>query len=194
MCEQEPQPGETIAETPRLTVDRDCEDDTEPEATPEPEPSPTEEESQPATSETPEVSESAAPSDEPEQPLTIATNSDLKKVLAERDNCSDVVSDFASEYEGQVIDFDGNVAAMANHGDYDTRYDILIYPGDYSETSATGPSFQFRDVNVFDLKFTGPKKPKSIGPGDNLRFVATVGKFDDNSCLFFLDPVATMSR
>ena len=50
------------------------------------------------------------------------------------------------------------------------------------------------DVNVFAPKFTGPKKPKSIGPGDNLRFVATVGKFTCNSCLFFLDPAATMSR
>ena len=37
---------------------------------------------------------------------------------------------------------------MNNHGDYDTRYDILIGPRDFDETYVRGPAFQFRDVNT----------------------------------------------
>ena len=80
---------------------------------------------------------------------------------------------------------------MNNHGDASTRYDILILAGDYSNTSATGPNFQYNDVGTFDLHLTGANVPDSIGVGDNLHIVATVDEFDRESCLFVLEPVST---
>jgi len=143
--------------------------------------------------------EDEEPSAEPSAPaepqtLTIENNADLAALLTTQDNCSSVMADFSSKYAGQTIEFDANIGAMANHGDYATRYDILILPGDYSETTMIGPTFQYRDVNtVNELNYVG-EVPDSIGVGDNLRVTAIVGEFDSNTCQFQLDPVATAFR
>lgn len=91
------------------------------------------------------------------------------------------------------LEFDGSIAAMNKHGDSDTRYDILIHAGDHSESSAIGPYFQFRDVNItFDLHLTG--STDSIGVGNNLHIIATVKDYDRDQCLFILEPVSTEVR
>ncbi|WP_405443967.1 DUF4839 domain-containing protein [Streptomyces avidinii] len=36
--------------------------------------------------------------------------------------------------------------------------------------------------------------PATVGAGDKFHFVATVGEFNADQCLFFLDPVATETR
>ena len=125
-------------------------------------------------------------------PLTAATNADLAALLAGTDTCADTIGAFAAKYRGQAIEFDGSVGAMNNHADYNTRYDILVSYGDFSETkSYGGPSFQFRDVGVSDLHLVGSD---SIGVGANLHVVAKVGEFVENQCLFLLDPVSTTVR
>ncbi|MEQ6389298.1 DUF4839 domain-containing protein [Bacillaceae bacterium S4-13-58] len=44
---------------------------------------------------------------------------------------------------------------MMQHGNYKTRYNILILAGDYGETTFSGPNFQFENVNVvLDLNLT----------------------------------------
>lgn len=83
---------------------------------------------------------------------------------------------------------------MANHGDYDTRYDILVAPGNKGPESAVGPAFKFEDVNVFDLNLTGAKIPDSVGEGDRFRFVAQVLEYNPDQCLFLLAPVSTSVR
>jgi hypothetical protein len=45
-------------------------------------------------------------------------------------------------------------------------------------------------VNVSGLKLTN-KLPATVGTGDKFRFVARVGDFNEDQCLFFLDPVST---
>lgn len=81
---------------------------------------------------------------------------------------------------------------MNRHGSTQTRYDMLILPGDYSETSASGPSFTFEDVNTtFDMRYTRD----TIGPGANLHIVARVGRYEpNNGRLFPLEPVETSFR
>lgn len=130
----------------------------------------------------------------PEETLTAESSADLAAVLIESDNCADSIEGFAATHQGQTIAFDGNIATMNNHGDRDTRYDILVAPGDFSETTQAGPSFQFRDVGISDLGLTGPNAPDSISPGDNLKVVAQVGEFVSDQCLFLLDPVSTEVR
>lgn len=175
VCDQTPAAGASITDAPQLAVDRSCDDGGggEPETTTEP----------------PETS--APPADEL---LTAANNAELAAILAEPDYCSDTIGAFAATHRGRTIEFDGNIATMGPHGDYDTRYDIQLSPGDYSETTTIGPAFQFRDVGIADLHLTGPNIPEAIGQGDNIHVVAKVMEFDATQCLFLLDPVSTAAR
>ena len=178
VCEQLPPAGDEVTDVPRLTVDRECE----------------------ALA---EAAPSTAPGDEesetdPEQPddsaalgvLTPENSEDLAALLAGPGECGDDVADFADKYRGRDVEFDGNIAFMNNHDDYDTRFDFLIYAGDYSEESARGPSFQISNANFGDLHVTGAD---SVKQGDNIHIIATVEEFT-SGCLLRLDPVATEVR
>lgn len=127
--------------------------------------------------------------------LTVENSPELAALLTVTDNCSATVADFAAQHQDRTIDFDGSIGAMGTHGSYKTRYDILIGAGNFSETSASGPAFQLRDVNTTsDLNFTDASRPDTIGVGDNLRVTARVVSYEKDSCLFLLDPVHTSFR
>jgi Domain of unknown function (DUF4839)/PASTA domain len=127
--------------------------------------------------------------------LTVKNNKDLAALLAVTDDCSDTIEGFAAKYIGRTIEFDGNIAYMNNHGDYKTRYDILVNAGNYSKTSSIGPNFQFKDVNIVnDLHLTGSNIPDSVSTGDNLHVIAQVEDYNSTQCLFFLEPVSTKVR
>lgn len=125
--------------------------------------------------------------------MTVENNPELAALLAGSD-CEDSIAQFAAKYRGRTIEFDGNIAAMAKHGNHDTRYDILVVAGDYGATNR-GPNFQFRDVNTTsDLHYTGDV-PDTIGQGTNLHVVAEVGDYEGpRTCLFVLRPVSTAVR
>ncbi|RXZ51911.1 DUF4839 domain-containing protein [Agromyces binzhouensis] len=126
--------------------------------------------------------------------LTADNNEEFAAILALGDTCDDSIAAFAEKYRGQTLAFAASIGAMANHNGYSTRYDILISAGDYSETSAWGPAFQFRDVNTtFDLHYSG-NAPDTIGVGTNLLVTAEVDQYEPNSCLFLLEPVETAFR
>ena len=147
-----------------------------------------------APSEKPSQKPEATATTKPEavEILTVGNNKDLAALLRSEDyNVSGL---FAAKYQGRTIKFDGYIAVMNNHGDNKTRYDFLVQAGNYSETSQTGPSFQFRDVNIFDLNLTGSSVPDSVGKGDNLHVIARVGKFNPDTGLFLLEPVSTEVR
>jgi hypothetical protein len=127
--------------------------------------------------------------------LTVQNNAELAELMTITDPSLPAVGEFAAKYRGRTIAFDGNIAYMGKHGDYDTRYDLLINAGDYSLTSSVGPNFQFQDVNVVnDLHLTGANTPDAIGSGDNLRIVARVGDYNSTQELFFLEPLSTEVR
>lgn len=189
VCTQAPEAGKPVTSTPHVAVKRTCD------------------ESAPSSSSTPSATASAdaTPADQGEptatdsagtKPLTRATSSDLRRLLALTDGCSPAIAGFADKYAGQDIAFDGSIVAMNHHDSSTTRYDILVNAGDFSATKAIpGPNFQFRDVNVtYDLKLTGSNIPDMIGVGQNLRVVAKVDTFISNQCLFLLDPVSTQVR
>lgn len=159
----------------------------------------------PSPADTP-TSEAIAPQDEPsaeseepiattpaeEAPLTVENNADLAALLTGPQD-GPTVDAFATQYAGQLIEFDGAIGATNPHESYTTRYDILIVSGDYSETHSNGgPSFQFRDVNITnDLHLMG-EVPDTIGVGTNVHVIARVGSFND--LLFQLEPVETRVR
>ncbi|WP_200210906.1 DUF4839 domain-containing protein [Micromonospora coerulea] len=144
-------------------------------------------------SETPKPEESASDASEADRVLTVENSKDLAALLAVRDYCDETIGTFAAKYEGRTIEFDGSIASMLNHGDYKTRYDILVSPGK-GPKSVVGPAFKFEDVNVLDLHLTGANIPDSVGTGDLLHVVARVGEYNPDQCLFFLEPVATKIR
>jgi hypothetical protein len=129
-----------------------------------------------------------------EEIITVDNNEEFAAVLKTKDPGDQIIKEFAVKYAGRTIEFDGNIAFMSNHGDYKTRYDFLISPWDYSETSVSGPQFQFEDCNVFDLNLIGDNVPDAVGVGDNLHFVAKIKNYDETSQLFYLDPISTEVR
>ncbi|MFE6805079.1 DUF4839 domain-containing protein [Streptomyces sp. NPDC057681] len=137
---------------------------------------------------TPTTAESAAT-----EVITPQNNPEFAALL-KADSCDDANLDFATKHGGQTVAFNGSIVNMAPHGDYDTRYDFLLGPGDKGPNMTAGPAFKYEDVNIFDLKLTGKKIPATVGAGDKFRFVAKVAKFNADQCVFFLDPVSTEIR
>ena len=126
--------------------------------------------------------------------ITVDNNEEFVAILNTTDQGDQIIEEFAVKYAGRTIEFDGNIAYMNNHGDYTTRYDFLISPWDYSETSGSGPNFQFEDCGVFELHLIGDNIPDTIGMGDNLHFVAKLEDYNETSQLFHLNPISTEFR
>ncbi|MFF8881855.1 DUF4839 domain-containing protein [Streptomyces flaveolus] len=144
---------------------------------------------EPSATPTPTAAERAAV-----EVITPENNSEFAALLKAADTCDDANADFATKYAGRTIAFNGSIVNMAPHGDYQTRYDFLLGPGDKGPNTTDGPAFQYEDVNVAELSLTGKDVPAAIGAGDTFRFVAEVGDFNAVQCLFHLDPVSTETR
>ncbi|WP_328383584.1 DUF4839 domain-containing protein [Micromonospora zamorensis] len=126
--------------------------------------------------------------------LTVENNEDFAALLAAVED-HDLFKEFAAKYQGRTIEFGGTIAAMNQHGDSKTRYDILVFAGDRIESGVTGPNFQFKDVNITsDLRLTGSNIPDTIGVGQKLRITAEVEGYAEDTDLFLLDPVSTVVR
>lgn len=129
-----------------------------------------------------------------DQVLTVTNNKEFAALLSVGDYCDESIGRFANKHVGKMIEFDGSIVEMANHGDFGTRYDILLGPGDNGPESVLGPAFKFEDVSILDLNLTGANTPDHVGTGDRLHLVAEVGEFNRNQCLFFLKPVSSEVR
>jgi hypothetical protein len=141
-------------------------------------------------------SEVAAPSPttDVQEVITAENSPQFAALLQLTDTCDASLAAFADGNEGRIVRFDGSIGAMAPHGSAKTRYDILIGAGDFSETSALGPAFQFNDVNTtYDMHYKN-EGPGRIGVGTNLGISAEVEDYNADQCLFHLKPVATSFR
>jgi len=185
VCDQSPAANEAVSAAPQLTVDRSCDDDAKPSKTSKASEAP------PERSE-PDAVEPSGP--DAEQVLTKANSEAFAALLAVSDSCDETIAPFVAEYGGRTIEFDGSIVNVANHGDYDTRYDLLVAPANKGPDSIAGPAFKFEDVNVPDLNLTGSKVPGSLAEGDRFRFVAQVDEYNPTQCLLFLNPVSTRVR
>ena len=80
------------------------------------------------------------------------------------------------------------------HGNYTTRYDILVGAGDFDPNSCSGPSFKFEDVNYYNLGLDTLFVEDEIWVGRNVIITAKVGYFDAYRCLFYLEPISVKGR
>jgi hypothetical protein len=145
----------------------------------------------------PSSSAAEGPSNSPApntQNITVDNNEEFRALIESPQPDNATIEQFVSKYKGRTIEFDGNVAYVAPYKSYKTRFEFLICPGDYSTTSAHGPSFKFSDVAYHDLHLTGANIPDSIGTGQNLHIVAEILEYNSVQQLFYLKPVATSAR
>lgn len=126
--------------------------------------------------------------------LTIQNCPDLEALLTMKGDLNDASTAFAEKYKGRTIEFEGCIAYLTNHADYNTRYDILLYGGDYDENSLLGPSFQFKDVGVSNLGLSGLYLPDFVKTGSNISITAIIRDFDNSTWLFELKPVLISER
>lgn len=126
--------------------------------------------------------------------LTIENNKDMAALFKTGDN-DPLIGEFAKKYSGRIIRFDGYIANMMPHENFKTRFDLLIYTGNYGGKSGNALSFKFEDINIVsDLKLTGSNIPDTIREGQNLRITAKVLEYNQVQGLFFLKPVSTEIR
>ena len=126
--------------------------------------------------------------------ITVDNNEEFRALIESPEPDNATVEQFVSKYKGRTIEFDGNVADVAPYKSYKTRFDFLIYAGDYSTTSAHDPNFKFADVAYHDLNLTGNNIPDSIGTGQNLHIVAEILEYNSTQAVLFLEPVTTSVR
>jgi hypothetical protein len=189
VCKQSPAAGKPVKSAPLLTVDRSCDDESDSD-------------SQSAEATTTTVGQAATePSTPPEVPatppvdevLTAENNPEMAALLVGSD-CDETVAAFADKYRGRTIAYDGIISSIANFEGYSSRYDMLVPAGSEDPNTTVGPNFKFENVDVNALKIAGLGAPTTVSEGDKFRFVARVGEFKPDSCLFFLTPISTEVR
>lgn len=127
--------------------------------------------------------------DATEEVLNVNNCEELVALLSLKDGFDPSIAEFASKFQGRTIEFGGNVAYVSSREGYNTRFDYLIFAGDYSESEVSGPSFQFEDVNYYDLHLEGDNVPDTFDVGLNIHVVAKIVEYDSETGLFKLDPV-----
>lgn len=129
-----------------------------------------------------------------EETITVKNNEEFAHIINDTTDDYDVYKKFAEKYENKKIEFDANIANMMFHEDKKTRYDFLIYGGDYSNQVSSGAPFQIRDGNVGGLNLKGDNIPDTIGEGINIHLIAEVIEYDDNADLLLIKPIETRIR
>ena len=133
--------------------------------------------------------ETAEPASDQDTVLTTGNCPDLATLLSSYDMDA---SWFVSKYAGRTIEFDGNIAYLAPHANYTTRWDVLINAGDYDPDHAQGPEMQYENVNTFDMGFDDSLDEIRIGT--NVHIKAKVKDYNASTCLLHLEPVSMLAR
>lgn len=140
-----------------------------------------------------ESSSSSSESSKKPEPQTITpdNNPEFAAILQTEDPTA--ISSFVQKYKGKTVEFNGYIAYLNPHANYKTRYDILIYAGDYPgpDLATPGPAFQFNDVAPTSIfkNFSGD----GVGIGQNMHIKASVREFTKGE-LLILDPVEVTER
>lgn len=138
------------------------------------------------------VAESSPASTPTQEEVITAENTPLfATVLGEKSPSYASVQQFASEYQGRKIEFDGAVVDVLQTEKFSAHfYDFLVSPGDYNPDTAIGPNFKFDSLDQEDVKSLGISPER----GTNVHVIAEVVKYDSTSELFFLRPVEISKR
>lgn len=140
--------------------------------------------SSPSTTETPSTSSSHSTA-----VITIDNNEEFKNLLQTDDQ--NTIKDFIQKYKGQTIEFDGYIADLAK---IKSKYDILIYSGDYNPDEVTGPNFKFVEIGLISNPVFKPFNGENIRKGQNVHIKAKLGGYNEKQELVFLSPIEVSPR
>ena len=130
--------------------------------------------------------------EEPMPNITIDNDADfaaLMKITDQTDAAT--IKQFVNTHIGDVIEFDGCVALMMKHENYNTRFDVAMAGGDYDSDRVYGPLFAFEDVNFYDMNVSGTD---TVAQGMNFHIVAEIKGYSEAGGYLILDPVSMTGR
>ena len=130
--------------------------------------------------------------EEPMPNITIDNDADfaaLMKITDQTDAAT--IKQFVNTHIGDVIEFDGCVALMMKHENYNTRFDVAMASGDYDSDRVYGPLFAFEDVNFYDMNVSGTD---TVAQGMNFHIVAEIKGYSEAGGYIILDPVSMTGR
>ena len=133
-------------------------------------------------------------SEKSKEDIIITQDSELFQNMLKMDDSQR--SEFAKEYYGATIEFDGSIDYDVNHKDYKTRFDILASYGDYDENHQVGPTFRFRDYSAAQLAddYSLYGLPYYLKAGHNVHIKAIIKECSSDTGVFDLKPIAIKER
>lgn len=116
--------------------------------------------------------------------LTVDNCSELASILSNSSEMDPSYESFSQKYRGSIIKFNGRIDYISNHDNYDTRYDFLVSAGDYDPDHQIGPTFKLENISSSNFSSV---KSNSLVIGDNVVISATVGTYDAEHGIFYLE-------
>lgn len=132
----------------------------------------------------------------PAQSAVITTeNNEEFKALLQTDNSS-TITNFIQKYKGQIIEFDGHIADIAHYKNYKTKFDMLIYGGNYlgAEQAPSGPNFKFVNITTVSNAAFNSFNGENISKGQNVHIKAQIGNYNSTQDLVYLSPIEVSPR
>ena len=160
------------------------------EQTDEPSPKETSTVSTNITTSSPSTTEAPATSSSPSTNIITVENNEEFKTLLQTDD-QNTIKDFIQKYKGQTIEFDGHIANLAK---IKSKYDILIYSGDYHPDEVAGPNFKFVEISLISNPVFKPFNGENIKVGQNVHIKAKVGGYNKEQELVYLSPIEVSPR
>lgn len=125
--------------------------------------------------------------EEDSKPLTIS-DEEFKKAISS--NLTDnAYASYFNAIKGEIIEFDGCINLMELREGYDTRYELILSYGDFSEESVSGPY-----MKINDIAYNDKLNNNVLGAGTNVKVTARVDKYDLEKSYLILEPISVEAR
>lgn len=144
----------------------------------------------------PVPSETTEPIVEPTDDILTVDNCEaLAAMLTLNADVDSSYAEFAKQYLGKTIEFDGSIDYKDNHVSYNPfngnsstseyEYDVLVSYGDYNADHQTGPTIKIENVSSRKLGYDVSKTlPSFMAVGSNVRIRVRVGSYNENTGIF----------
>lgn len=127
--------------------------------------------------------------------LTVENCEALAEILVLNADRDSLYADFAKQYLGKTIEFDGSIDYKDNHISYNPfngnsstseyEYDVLVSYGDYRADHQTGPTIKIENVSSRKLGYDVSKTlPSFMAVGSNVRIRVRVGSYNEDTGIF----------
>ena len=124
--------------------------------------------------------------------LTIDNNDQFAALMKITDQTdATTIRAFVNAHIGDIIEFDGCIAFMMNHGDYITRFDIYMVGGNYDSDKVYGPLFAYEDVAFYNMDVSGTD---TVAEGMDFHITAEIKGYSSAGQYIILEPVSMKAR